>query len=39
MDVVDFIASAPTQTLGRLQDVPVEPIMIEEVRRKSLLNP
>ena len=37
MSVVDFISSAPVQTVGPLSDVPVEPIVILEIRRKSLL--
>ena len=36
MDVVDYIASAPTGRVGRFSDVPVEPIVILEMTRKSL---
>jgi len=36
MDVVDFIASAPTGRSGRFSDVPVEPIIIKEIVRKGL---
>jgi cyclophilin family peptidyl-prolyl cis-trans isomerase len=39
MDVVDFIASAPVQQVGHFNDVPVEPIVITSIRRKSLLAP
>jgi cyclophilin family peptidyl-prolyl cis-trans isomerase len=39
MDVVDFIASAPVQQVGRFNDVPVEPIIIKSIRRKSLIEP
>ena len=38
MDVVDFISSAPVQKLGPFSDVPVEPIVIVEIARKSLLD-
>jgi len=34
LNVVDFIASAPTGKVGRMGDVPVEPIMILEIVRK-----
>ncbi len=30
MDVVDAIADVPTQTVGRMADVPVEPVIIEK---------
>ncbi len=33
MDVVDFIATAPTGQKGPYSDVPVEPILIEEIVR------
>ncbi|HDY82568.1 MAG: peptidyl-prolyl cis-trans isomerase [Gammaproteobacteria bacterium] len=33
MDVVDFIASAPTGKVGPMGDVPVEPIIIKEIVR------
>jgi cyclophilin family peptidyl-prolyl cis-trans isomerase len=33
MDVVDFIASAPTGRSGQFSDVPVEPIFINEIVR------
>jgi cyclophilin family peptidyl-prolyl cis-trans isomerase len=33
MNIVDFIATAPTANLGRMQDVPVEPIVINEIVR------
>ncbi len=36
MDVVDYIASAPTGRAGRFSDVPVEPILILEIARKTL---
>ncbi len=36
MEVVDFIASAPTGRVGMFSDVPLEPIVIEEVSRKPL---
>ena len=36
MDVVDYIASAPTGRVGRFSDVPVEPIVILEMTRKAL---
>ncbi len=39
MDVVDFIASSPVQQVGPHRDVPVETVLIKEIRRKSLLNP
>lgn len=34
MDVVDFIASAPTGRVGPFSDVPVEPIVIREITRQ-----
>ena len=37
MDVVDFIASSPVQQVGPYTDVPVDPVIIEKVSRKSLL--
>ncbi len=37
MNVVDFIATSPVHSLGRFQDVPVEPVIIKEIVRKSLL--
>jgi cyclophilin family peptidyl-prolyl cis-trans isomerase len=37
MNVVDFIATAPVQEVGGHADVPVEPIVIKTIRRKSLL--
>jgi len=33
MDVVDFIASAPTRQMGGMANVPEEPIVIEEIVR------
>jgi cyclophilin family peptidyl-prolyl cis-trans isomerase len=37
MNVVDFIATAPVQEVGGHADVPVEPIVIRTIRKKSLL--
>ncbi len=37
LSVVDFMATAPVQTVGLHEDVPVEPIIITEIVRKSLL--
>jgi cyclophilin family peptidyl-prolyl cis-trans isomerase len=37
MDVVDFIATSPVIQLAGQQDVPEEPIIIQEIVRKSLL--
>lgn len=37
MNVVDFIATAPVQQVGGHTDVPVDPVIITEVVRKSLL--
>ncbi len=37
MAVVDYIAMVPTQKVGPYGDVPVEPIIIESIERKSLL--
>lgn len=37
MDVVDYIAFVPTAPVGPHGDVPVEPVIIEEIVRKSLL--
>jgi cyclophilin family peptidyl-prolyl cis-trans isomerase len=34
MDVVDFIASAPTGRMGPFDDVPLEPIVIHEITRR-----
>ncbi len=36
-DVVDFIASSPVHNVGRHENVPIEPIIITEIKRKSLL--
>ena len=36
MDIVDFIASAPTGKVGPMGDVPLQPIMIKEVVRAGL---
>ena len=33
MDIVDFIATAPTGKVGQFSDVPVEPIIIKEIVR------
>jgi cyclophilin family peptidyl-prolyl cis-trans isomerase len=33
MDIVDFMATAPTGKSGRFSDVPVEPIVIKEIVR------
>ena len=33
MNIVDFIATAPTTKVGRMRDVPVEPIVISEIVR------
>ena len=33
MDIVDFMATAPTGKSGRFGDVPVEPIVIKEIVR------
>ena len=33
MNIVDFIPTAPTANAGRMQDVPVEPIVINEIVR------
>lgn len=38
MSVVDFIASAPVMQVGPMQDVPETPILINSIRRKSLLD-
>ena len=35
MNVVDFIATAPTDKAGRFFDVPVEPIIIQSIERVS----
>jgi cyclophilin family peptidyl-prolyl cis-trans isomerase len=35
MNVVDYIASAPTGKLGSYSDVPLDPIVITEILRKS----
>jgi cyclophilin family peptidyl-prolyl cis-trans isomerase len=37
MSVVDYISTAPTVQVGRFTDVPEEPVIIERIRRKSLL--
>jgi cyclophilin family peptidyl-prolyl cis-trans isomerase len=37
MSVVDYIASAPVQQIGPHANVPVDPVIIEKVSRKSLL--
>ena len=37
MNVVDYIASTPVQTVGPFSTVPTEPISIIEITRKSLL--
>jgi cyclophilin family peptidyl-prolyl cis-trans isomerase len=37
MSVVDYIASSPVQQVGPFGNVPVEPIMITSIERKSLL--
>lgn len=37
LDVVDFIVSSPTHTVGSFEDVPTEAIIISEIKRKSLL--
>ena len=37
LDVVDFISTAPVTRVGTHSDVPVEPIIITEIVRKSLL--
>ena len=37
LQVVDFIATSPTQQVGPHADVPVEPVLIRSIRRKSLL--
>jgi cyclophilin family peptidyl-prolyl cis-trans isomerase len=35
MDIVDFIATAPTDKAGGHSDVPKEPIVIQEITRVS----
>ena len=37
MNVVDFIATAPTGKAGRYSDVPLEPILIKEIVRAGAL--
>ncbi len=37
MNTVDFIASSPVHQVGPHSDVPVEPVIIQEIVRKSLL--
>ncbi len=37
MDVVDYIAITPTHSVGPHHNVPVEPVLIENITRKSLL--
>lgn len=36
MEVVDYIASSPVRQWGGLQDVPVEPILIQEILRQPV---
>lgn len=36
MDIVDFIATAPTGKMGPFTDVPTQPIIIKEIVRASL---
>ncbi len=33
MEVIDAIAAVPTQRVGRMSDVPVEPVIVETARR------
>ncbi|MFK7975954.1 MAG: peptidylprolyl isomerase [Halioglobus sp.] len=35
IDIVDFIATAPTGRSGRMSDVPVKPIVIKEIVRQA----
>jgi peptidyl-prolyl cis-trans isomerase A (cyclophilin A) len=37
MNVVDYISTAPVQKVGPYDDVPVQPVIIKEIVRKSLL--
>lgn len=37
LSVVDFMATAPIQSVGSHADVPIDPIIIKEIVRKSLL--
>ncbi len=37
MDVVDYIASSPVTNIGAYENVPSQPIVITEIKRKSLL--
>ncbi len=37
MNIVDFIATAPTGKVGMLDDVPLQPIMIKEIVRAKAL--
>lgn len=37
MTVVDFIAASPVQQVGPFSNVPVDPVIIEKIERKSLL--
>ncbi|PLW81963.1 peptidylprolyl isomerase [Kineobactrum sediminis] len=37
MSVVDYITSSPVQTVNGHSDVPTEPVIIQEITRKSLL--
>ncbi len=37
MNIVDYLATSPVHSVGPYQDVPVEPIVIKEILRKSLL--
>ena len=37
MSVVDYITTAPVRQMGGMSDVPEEPVIIESIRRKSLL--
>lgn len=37
MNIVDFIATAPTGKVGHMSDVPLEPIIIIEIARQSSL--
>ena len=37
LSVVDYMATAPVRTIGSHEDVPIEPIIIKEIVRKSLL--
>ena len=37
MDVVDYIVSSPVRKVGGFENVPAQPIIITEIKRKSLL--